>query len=256
MDINNVLRRIKMQLGIGRGIPVSTSDADLVDVIHIITLPDFCRYFKNDIRINNFRFMPEDRVPNSRNMYMIPDTFREELRSQGIKIDGVKEIKASRYYDTDNDWGGGIIADPNPGLMGNDGIFGGMMVNAMGYHATNEVFESSKRAWFRAPHFIEFAIDYISPENYLYDMTLWTSHPDNMSSIPDGYMASFLKLAMMDVKIFLWNNEFFALDGTETGRGTIKVPQWGGVEQERAEYIKELADLMIMEEAIIFDIAD
>lgn len=92
---------------------------------------------------------------------------------------------------------------------------------------------------FQAPDEIQFFNFYITGVKTL-ALECFITHPKNLSTIPMGAEDVLKKLALYDVKIFLYDN-LRHYDKIETAYGIIdlKIDDWASAEQERSEYVEE-----------------
>ena len=72
------------------------------------------------------------------------------------------------------------------------------------------------------------------------EIVLRTNWP-NLVSIPEEYKEVFMKLAKLDVEIYLWNQLKYLQSSIVTPAGNIDLQvDWSGADNEREEYLKEL----------------
>ena len=80
-------------------------------------------------------------------------------------------------------------------------------------------------------------------KNYAYEsgveVTVKTQYP-NLTSIPEEYREIFIKLAVYDIRIYLWNWLRY-MENIVTPAGNLDLKfDWSGAESEREDYLKDL----------------
>ena len=76
-----------------------------------------------------------------------------------------------------------------------------------------------------------------------YKVTVALEHSENLTTIPKTSWTSFMKLATLDVKKFLYDNlKLYGNLQTAYGNIDIKIDDWSNAEQERNDLIREWED--------------
>lgn len=225
LNLTECITSIKMDLGIyGMVLPFDNQDEALTDVIKYKTLPIYSTYAPYRI-VAKFKYdeMKQLEVFRDYITYQIPtDRFGER---KIISIDHV-------YPDT--------TYQSNTYLPGASSYsmcdYKNMMLNSM----------DSQLVHYVSP---KFSFEYIEPNKIkLYNMGILTngiameiglSHDITLNTINEGHRESFMELALVDVKRFLYNS-LRNYDEIQTAYGSIKLrtDEWSGAESERKDLLE------------------
>lgn len=245
MNINTLLHRVKKELGIGQYLKITKSDEELKDIIVDISLKDFSRYFKNTVYLNNKQFT---QVDFEQGLYTIPlpDGFRESMAQHGVVIKGIKELKRNPKYT------GYPIGNTNwvslPGSyhqMSAD--YSARAATAFEYSSSGEINDVGYKCQFVYPDKLRFLDNFVNYQNINFDIHIFTSHSNNLSTIGDNIALPFETLVKLDLKRILYDSELKFIDGLETTSMTVqlKIDNWANAEADREVLLKEFEDSRI-----------
>lgn len=246
MNINQLLFRCKKELGLGKYLKTQRTDAELVnDIILPISRKDFSRFFKNIVYLNNVMLEPEDTLNG---IYRLPldDNMIRSLEHFDMEIKGIYDLKrCARMYSAG-------VSNMQFMNMPRGSFFG----DSYGLSRIGQTFEAMSiteqtdfgyKHEFLAPYYIRFIDHDVDYSNILMNIAIFTTHPNNLSSIGDNIGLPFETLVKLDLKRILWNSEFKFINGMETQFNQIdfKIDDWGEAEAQRIELLKEFEDARI-----------
>lgn len=234
-DKANLLEQIKMDLGI-YSIKLPIDDIDLYNtVIAKKTIPVFSPYCPwrypvtidlNHIRVND-RVGSEDGTLVS-NLYRIPPVF--DSIQNNIRVLGIESIYPTQYIN-------GMYMTPS--------------------YSTIEAYQAlalgQGLADLSSTMIPPLTFQYIPPNlfkiyntvvyNNRVDILLHLTHTPELYSIEEAARESFYELAILDVKVFLYNQlKYWANTETAIGRLDLKIDDWSSAESDRRELLNTWKD--------------
>lgn len=251
---NKLIRKLKMELGIGDYFKIRMSDVELYNKIIVgVTLPEFSRYFQNRILLPSAKLKKNLSVEN---VYDLPisEDMKKFMEQYGVEVKSVKAISVkmpnnSYYVD-------GMVAPRGTGAyMGS--IFGrysaAASIKAYEVQSNMEASRTSLSCRFIAPYSVKFNDRYIKYDQTEFDLELVTSHSDNLATIPENITHYFEALAKLDIKRILWNQELKHINGIETtfSKVDLKIDDWNDAEAKRDELIEKFKELRVTLNPII-----
>lgn len=228
MNISELLSSIKMDLGIyALRLPFKDPDSALMDVIKLKTLKTFSIYQPHVISLT---FDLSDELTKLKEEYMesiyvLPDMGREYIYVR--KIMPKSKLLSSGYISP--------IFDGSP--------------QTMDFLALTQA--NANLASVAAPP-ITFKFE---PPNKLHvfnlatmygmiDIEVGVKHADNLSTIAETSWESFLELATLDIKRFLYNNlKHYKELNTAFGTISLQIDDWSNAEGERRDLVEKWKDL-------------
>lgn len=246
MNINQLLFRVKKEIGLGRYLKTQRTDADLVnEIILPISRKDFSRFFKNIIYLNDVMLEPQDK---QNGLYRLPitDEMIKSFDHFDVEIKGIHELKRCSKMYTSGLSNMQFLGMPRGGFFG-DGY--GMARIGQTFEAMSIMEETDLgyKHQFEAPYYVRFLDPNVDYSNMLMTIAIFTSHPNNLSTINDNLGMVFESLVKLDLKRVLWNTEFKHITGMETQFNQIdfKIDDWGEAEAKREELIAQFEDSRI-----------
>jgi len=229
MNPSKLLTKIKMDLGIyGMALPFKDGDKSLYDVFTIKSIPTFsiyCPYvMKLNLNLNELTCLKSD---YSESIYELPDVF------------GDKEILYVRKVSPRNRFAG----SGNVSSIFDDSL-----------DVYNQLMMTQANANLVSLATPALTFKFMEPRNlHIYNMSsvygeidieLAFEHADNMLTIPKTAAESFYELAILDIKMFLYNNLKLVSD-IQTAYGTIslKIDEWSSAENDRRDLLERWKDL-------------
>lgn len=230
ISTSRVITSIKMDLGVyGLALPFDNPDEALLNVIKIKTLPTFSQFspYYMTFVINTSELQYKNDGTYQSKIFTIPNMFgdRDILFVRSIDLD-ISEL-ADGYVD--------------PIYIGNEINYEDLMTaqataNLMSLAIPSVTFK------FHPPNKIELFNSGLSFDNK-YKITVALEHSENLTTIPKTSWTSFMKLATLDVKKFLYDNlKLYGNLQTAYGNIDIKIDDWSNAEQERNDLIREWED--------------
>ena len=129
----------------------------------------------------------------------------------------------------------------------NGGFTDARITNAFEYASRAESSFLGYKNEFVPPYSIRFLDVVINYENLPFNLYMFTTHANNLSTIDSNTGEAFATLVKYDIRRILWNEEFKFLNGLETTSATVnlQIDDWAQAEDKREEYLKELEDTRI-----------
>lgn len=217
---SKVITSIKMDLGLyGLSLPFGDTDEVIMDVIREKTLPVFNEMYPQVVTIK-MNLGKEKCYKNtfSESIYEIPDVF------------GEREIMYVRNVNLCSNIGGYMAT---PGFSDVQG----MMLSKLNADILSE-FEAPFTFKFTRPNRLH--LFNVSTSYGEIDVELGVEHAENLTTIPKSAYTFFVKVATLDVKIFLYN-QLKHYNEIQTAHGTInlKIDDWADARSERNDVISQ-----------------
>ena len=230
MNLSQLITRLKVNLGLYTlATPFENLDAAIKETIENITLRTFSTFYPY---YETFRFDLHslERIERhaDHETYLLPDLFseREILFIRNVSYDE-SDISALGY------WGAGI-----PLLHGNL-VRQGMMANA-GLALSNRMVP---RLTFKYEHPRKVTIyNALVSAKLVFEIALM--HDKNLASISPTQEEAFYDLALLDVKILLYNTMKHYNDiQTATGSIQLKLDDWSSAESDRKALLEDWGNI-------------
>ncbi len=225
INVSKVLTSIKMDLGLyGLSLPFGDTDDVIMDVITEKTLPVFNELFPYVQTITlDIRTLTCLQSSYNESIYLIPDVFGE---SEILYIRDVRpKITSSRhsggYYGTLNSVQELMLTQINADVL--------------------SCMEPPFTFKFTRPNKLHlFNVDSLYG---MIEVEVGLEHAENLTTIPKSAYTSFLELAALDVKRFLYN-QLKHYNEIQTAHGTIslKIDDWSSAEGDRKELLSRWED--------------
>lgn len=225
MNMTDLLNRVKRRLGLKySNIPID--DQDLIDTIIEESLPTFSGYFQYNINMP-LDLSESNKIPGEKYGYFI----NTDVLADGMSILGVSNVSYEDIYRTYGDM-------YYNGISPIDFISSAANANLSG--VTNIPI-----TWnFQEPNRIIFdeAIESIVKLN----LELVTTHNPSLITIPKSRENEFIKLVLLDIKIFLYNN-FKHYDNIDSpfGQINLRLDDWNGAEGDRESLLQKWDETFI-----------
>lgn len=227
MNFSQLMTRLKMDLGIYVvPLPFENSEKALNDVILLKTLPVFSQYvprrWEETISVNEMRCIEDNADQGT---YELPAHLFYMPIVSIMSCEPVNSMFNGSYY------------TGTPMLSGTTDLFEDMMLGSATYDLMSAI----------AP---PFSYEFIRPNKLrIYNMTCYLDkiklvigyqHADNLATIPVDAEQSFYDLALLDVKIFLYNNlKFYDEINTAYGSVRLRIDEWQQAESQREDLIRQ-----------------
>lgn len=221
ISTTSLLRYIKRNLGASHR-PLPIDDEEIIEIILEETVYTFSNYFPY---LYNIVVGREHAVSGMNGRYL--------LDADGLEILGV--------FDTYRSYGSNRIEGiPGQLVYPTDGMNNQMFTDISSYTQVTPTFE------FIPPNIVE-----VFPKNYYSEdvmVTLKTVHPPHLSTIPLSLREEFYTLALLDVKISLWNilKQFSGLS-TAVGNIDLKIEDYEAASSERKDLLERWSENYLKE---------
>ena len=230
LNPSKIISSIKMDLGIvGINLPFDNLDELIMEIIKVKTLPVFNELYpyKVPLLIDLNELQLVESRPTSR-IYVLPDVFGDR---QIMMITGIEptydEMRHSAY-------------ESNVFAYGIDSCFCGYQDLILAQAQSNMLSSVTKGTTcnFIAPNQIEIFSEYGLGNKYRLEVAL--EHSENLSTLPATTNTSFLKLATLDVKKYMFDNlKHYDNLNTSYGQISLRIEDWSGAESDRQQLIEK-----------------
>lgn len=229
---SHLLKLIKMRLGI-YSIKLPVTDQELFqDVIVDTTLPVFSIYVPykwhlladlDEMRVND-RYGSDDASLIS-NVYQIPDLFPPEMPCLGIDA-----------MHPHTEYNGMMMTGSYETIESYQTLaIGQTLANLSSTMVPPQTYEFIPPNRFRLYNQILY--------NNKVDLDLIYVHSPELHTIPETARQSFVKLALLDTKIYVYNTlKYYANMQTAIGQLDLKIDDWSNAESERSDLLSQWDD--------------
>lgn len=241
--LSELVTDIKMDLGIySIALPVENLDREIAEVIKLRTLRTFSEFLPHvfDITIN---LDEVEHLPTTnkfaRTAFILPDIFgnRQIVRVEDVipDITGLGANLVPNEY-----FAGGVSQNHIESLL-----LTRSMANLQSTMVSGATFK------FVSPNVLELYNYSVSSRRVR--VTIAVSHMDNLSTIPASQTNTFHKLALIDVKRYLYSMLKHHKDmQTPIGNISLQIDDWADATSERMEFIEQLKELQHLESTPIY----
>ena len=231
INISKVITSIKLDLGLmAMATPFENLDELIREIIVVRTLPVFNEMAPNKMPLQidtNDLELVEKRAESS--VYLLPDVFGDAEIMMIVDMEPI--------YDD-----GRRSVDYNTSLFsyGTMPCIYGYQELMLAQAQANMISASAKGSTFNfiPPNMIEIVNGYSMGNTFR--LTVALSHAENLSTIPSTCYTSFLKLATLDVKVYLYNT-LIHYDNLQTAYGqlSLNIDRFSGAEDDRRALIEK-----------------
>lgn len=239
MNLSEMLESIKMDLGIyGINLPLENADEKMYKVIKLKTLKMYSQYFplKETYELRLDKLETVRRGNAGEIIARIPDV------TNGRRIITVMDVQPGGSLQNSGQMYPDMSMTSN---FLNDTILAHAQANLASAVLPPYTFE------FENPNIIHL----FNYQHYSQHITMLTGieHYENLSSIPNSQWASFEKLALLDIKSFLYgllkhHTEF----STQVGNISLKIDDWANAADERKTLLEEWDNVYHLESSAIY----
>lgn len=231
INISKIITSIKLDMGLAAmATPFDNLDELIREIIVVRTIPVFDELYPYVVPLQidtNELDMVERRTESS--IYRLPDVFGDAQIMMITHMEPIfDEDRYSRDYNTSL-----FSYGVTPCIFGYQEL---MMAQAN----ANMLSSASKGSTFKfiPPNMIEIFNTYAMGNTYRLSIAL--SHAENLSTIPATCYGSFLKLATMDVKVYLYNTLIHYENlSTAYGQLSLNIDRWSGAEDDRRALLEK-----------------
>ena len=231
INISKIISSIKLDLGlVAMATPFDNLDELIREIIVIRTIPVFDELYPYRVPLQidtNELDMIEKRTEST--VYRLPDVFGD---AQIMMITHMEPVYDENRYS--HDYNTSLFSyGVTPCIYGYQEL---MLAQAQ----ANMLSSASKGSTFQfiPPNMIEIFTTYAMGNNYR--LTLALSHAENLSTIPATCYGSFLKLATLDVKNYLYNTLIHYENlSTAYGQLNLNIDRWSNADDDRRTLIEK-----------------
>ena len=231
INISKLITSIKMELGlVAMATPFDNLDELIREIIVVRTLPVFDELYPYIVPLQidtNELDLVERRSESS--IYRLPDVFGD---AQIMMITHMEPIYDEDRYS--HDYNTSLFSyGVTPCIYGYQEL---MLAQAQ----ANMLSSASKGATFKflPPNMIEIFSGYAMGNTYRLSIAL--SHAENLSTLPATCYGSFLKLAALDVKGYLYNTLIHYENlSTAYGQLSLNIDRWSNAEDDRRALLEK-----------------
>lgn len=231
MNISQLMTRLKMDLGIYVvPLPFENSEKALNDVILTKTLPVFSQFvprrWEEDLSIDELKQIDATVDVST---YELPKHLFFTPIISIMRCEPINTMFNGAYY------------SGTPLLSGTSDLIEDMLLGSATYDLMSAIAPS-------------FSYDFIRPNKLrIYNMTCYLDkirliigyqHADNLSTIPVDAEQSFYDLALLDTKIFLYNNlKYYDEINTAYGNIKLRIEDWSNAESQREDLLQKWSEV-------------
>lgn len=213
-----LLGKIKRRLGL-YFLKLPIDEKDLLDIIDEDTIPAYSIYFPQELKI---KITEEDRVPNTVNTFFID----ERHVGSGVNIIDIELIHGSY--------------NPVSTAMFRPRDVADIMNLQMHLDLTSAISDPVAYKYY-PPNKIEILGGRNAMGMFYADVLL--THNTSLTSIRPSQVPTFTKLALLDVKSFLYNNlKYFDQIETSFGSINLRIDEWSNADSEREDLLSQWND--------------
>lgn len=231
INISKLITSIKMDLGlVAMATPFDNLDELIREVIVVRTLPVFdeLQPYIVPLQIDTNELVMIERRPES-TVYMLPDVFGD---AQIMMITHMEPLYDNDRYS--HDYNTSLFSyGVTPCIYGyQELMLAQAQANMLSSAAKGPTFQ------FLPPNMIEIFSGYAMGNTYRLSIAL--SHAENLSTLPATCYSSFLKLATLDVKNYLYNT-LIHYDNLSTAYGqlSLNIDRWSNADDDRRALIEK-----------------
>lgn len=232
LNPSKIIANIKMDLGIvGIHLPYDNIDDLIMEIIKVKTLPIFDEVQPNIVPLFiNLNDLAVVETNYDSRVYELPDVFGDREIMMITELEPTYDEYSSSAYNN------------NMYAYSGSMCFCGYQEMILAQANANMIASTSKGTTFNfiPPNKIEIWSEYGFGDAY--KLKIGLSHAENLSTIPRTCFSSFIQLATLDVKKYLYDNLKHYNDlQTAYGQLSLKLEDWSSCEDERKQLLEKWA---------------
>lgn len=232
MNLSKTITSLKMDLGIYTiALPFDNTDEVFRDVLKTKTIRIFSIYQPNTVRVPvNVLDLKKLEDNNEKCTYLLPDVFN------GKEILYVKRVD----YDVINPENVGYYG----GLPVNGSSLQSLIIANAAAHVSNQILPSMTFEYTYPRRLTLY--NAIKSHDLILEIAL--EHDENIASIPPTCAESFERLALLDLKTFLYNTlKHYTEIPSAFGNINLKIDEWSNAESERTQLLETWSNVYHMD---------
>lgn len=245
MNVNQLIKRIKNELGLSRFLKLSYTDHDLYDIIVEHTMPEWSRYFKYEMEFNNVFFTTEGKV--GPDLYEIPKAITDKIKKANLEIMDLKDYRFGYYGSTSGF--GSFVANYEMDL-GLSELYTATH-NTLRY-ANNDInTQALLGCFYEKPNKLRFVFSDVVVAGFTCSLTFNLSQSPNLFAVSPTREHDFFQLAKLNTMIVLYQNEGKYIENLASGAGNVnlRIEDWQQAGDKKEEFLKELLKFSHIHEA-------
>ena len=224
MNLSEMLTSIKMDLGVyGIALPLDNVDEKLYEVIKLKSLKTFSVYFPNNFQVElDIPDLDFIRHSYDHTIFRLPDIFSDR------RLVSVRNVTYADYNRS-------VGYATSPEMVGGLDLYQGMMMGSAVAHI-NSAITPPFTFKFESPNLVHLYNFSTIATKLRVDVCL--EHTDNLMTIPNAAFLSFYDLALLDIKIFLFNIvKHFDQLSSPYGTVNLRINDWESAIDKREELV-------------------
>lgn len=224
MNLSEMLTSIKMDLGIyGLALPIDNLDERLYEIIKLKSLKTFSVYMPHNVQIEldiaDLDFIEHD---YAHTRFRLPDVFGDK------RIISIRNVSYGDYNRS-------VGYATTPELIGTTDLYNTVMMSSAVAHL-NSAITPPFTFKFEPPNIVHMYNFSTIASKLKVDVCM--EHHDNLMTIPNAAFMTFYDLALLDIKIFLYNIvKHYDQIQTTHGSITLKIDDWESAADRRQEMV-------------------
>ena len=247
MNINQLIKRIKDDIGLSRYYKTSFTDKDLYDIIVNHVVKEFSWYFKVEVELGTVNL---DRSVGP-DIVLIPQYVLDKLEACDLRLEDIKTIRFQSNQMMDRT-GLGQVAAFNMDYLSLASAYAG--IADMRRLGGSDMFENYlKTCWFEKPNRIRFEWNQAYEIPSICTMSILVNMRENLIGLPIGREHTFYELAKYTIMSIIYQNESKYIDNIQSGLGNIslKVDEWQNADEKKKELTDKMYNDSILDQVVI-----
>lgn len=242
MNVNQLIKKIKDELGLSRFLKLSYTDRDIYDIIKNVSLIEWGSFFSLEYQPPTFTITPELSI--GPDLYMLPQNIIEVVERSELQI---IDIRKERFASNLGNLSSATVAMmynqntiPLSVMMNQQAMiteYGNIDIHIQGLHS----------CWFEKPNRIRFNFDIVPTSDIT--VSFWLSQSNNLSGIAPDRELDFFELCRLNTMIVIYNNEAKFIESIQSGLGNInlKLEDWQSAKDKKEELFARFREYSSLE---------
>lgn len=242
MNLNQMIKVIKDELGLTKFIKTSYDDHAIYKILKTNTIPTFSKYYAAQYQAPIFTLTELTQISNNSAYYKIPEYVTKPLFDIGSEIMAIKEYEiyenlgynpSYKYINTE------ALA------LSDIELFSGLEDMAL-YGERQNYYNYKYTMYYEKPDlfrvlFNRLEMQHIEAKLLYANVTFWVKHTEDLFTLSQTMEYLFYRLAKLDVMITIYNNEAKFVESVSTGIGNLnlKIDDWATAQQQKDELLNE-----------------
>lgn len=245
MNVNQLIKKMKDELGLSRFLKLSYTDRDIYDIIKNTSLVEWGSFFSLEYQQPPFMLSADLRI--SPDLYMIPDDISRAIERSELQIIDIRKERFTSNISSISS--ATIMTMYNQStisldtLMNNETLaseYGNVDMHIQAYHS----------CWYERPNRIRFNFEIVPTSEIT--ASFWLSQATNLSGISPGRELDFYELCKLNTMIVIYNNEAKFIESIQSGLGNInlKLEDWASAKDKKEELLARFREYSVLEKGM------